>query len=163
MQATASMGQAQEANGKASNSSKTFRLETSVSIHIKSTPEKIWNIMTKAEDFPKWNSTIISLDGKIALKEKIKLVSYLDPKRVFNIKVSKMEPYTKMVWSDGFAPMFRGIRTFTFTPQPDGSTIFTMTEVMTGAMLPMIKGSLPDFRESFERFATDLKTEAEKN
>lgn len=158
-----SVTKAQEANGVAAYSGKGLRMECAVSIRINSTPEKIWKIMTKAKDFPKWNSTIISLEGEIALKEKIKLVSTVAPDRTFKIKVSKMQAPTLMQWSDGFAPMFLGVRSFITEIQKDGSCIFTMREVYSGLMLPMIKKSLPDFRPSFEQFVADLKTEVEKN
>jgi hypothetical protein len=36
-----------------------------------------------------------------------------------------------------------------------------MTEVFAGLMLPMIKGSLPDFGPIFEQYAADLKKAAE--
>jgi hypothetical protein len=36
-----------------------------------------------------------------------------------------------------------------------------MQEVFTGIMLPMIKGSLPDFGPAFETYAADLKRAAE--
>ncbi len=48
------------------------------------------------------------------------------------------------------------------TSNPDGSTAFSMVEVLSGAMLPMIKGSLPDFGPMFETYAADLKREAER-
>jgi hypothetical protein len=67
-----------------------------------------------------------------------------------------------MVWSDGFAPMFRGVRTYTLTENADGTTGFSMREVFSGLMLPMIRGSLPDFGPPFEQFAADLKCEAER-
>jgi hypothetical protein len=47
-------------------------------------------------------------------------------------------------------------------PNPDGSTTFSMVEVLSGVMLPMIKGSLPDFGPAFETYAADLKREAER-
>ena len=37
-----------------------------------------------------------------------------------------------------------------------------MKETFSGLMLPMIKGSLPDFGPAFEACAEDLKREAEK-
>jgi hypothetical protein len=40
-------------------------------------------------------------------------------------------------------------------------TLFEMTEVFSGVMLPLIAGRLPDFRPIFERYAADLKTAAE--
>jgi hypothetical protein len=33
-----------------------------------------------------------------------------------------------MIWSDGAVPMFKGVRTFTLTPNADGSTEFSMKE-----------------------------------
>jgi hypothetical protein len=68
-----------------------------------------------------------------------------------------------MVWSDGVAPMFKGVRTFTLSGRDDGSTDFSMVEVFTGVMLPMVKGSLPDFGPAFEQYAADLKREAERS
>jgi hypothetical protein len=67
-----------------------------------------------------------------------------------------------MTWSEGMAPMFRGVRTFTLTPAADGSTEFAMKEELAGLMLPMIKGSLPDFAPVFEAYASDLKRAAEQ-
>jgi hypothetical protein len=57
--------------------------------------------------------------------------------------------------------MFKGIRTFTLTPNADGTTEFSMKEEFSGLMLPMIKGSLPDFGPVFEAYAADLKRAAE--
>jgi hypothetical protein len=57
--------------------------------------------------------------------------------------------------------MFKGERTFTLTPGPDGTTLFRMTEVFTGLMLPVIKGSLPDFRVTFDQYAADLRRVSE--
>ncbi len=67
-----------------------------------------------------------------------------------------------MIWSDGFAPMFKGVRTFTLASAGDGVTEFSMVEVFSGLMLPMIKGSLPDFGPIFEQYAADLKAAAER-
>lgn len=149
------------ADNKATSSATTFRMETEVAININASADKIMSLLTNASDFAKWNSTVISVDGQIKQGEKIKLVSKLDPKRTFNLKVSEITP-TKMIWQDGFAPMFSGVRTFSLTPKSDGTTDFSMVEVFKGIMLPMIKGSLPDFKPNFEQYALDLKTAAEK-
>ena len=57
----------------------------------------------------------------------------------------------------------KGVRTFTLTPNADGSTVFSMKEEFSGLMLPMIKGSLPDFAPVFEAYAEDLKRAAESS
>jgi hypothetical protein len=66
-----------------------------------------------------------------------------------------------MTWSDGMAPMFKGVRTFTLVPKGDGSTEFTMKERLSGLMLPMIRRSLPDFAPVFEAYVEDLRRAAE--
>lgn len=149
-------------DGKATSSKSTFSRECSVTINIRAKPEKIWALLTNAANIPKWNSTVISLEGRIALNEKISLKSTSSPDRTFNLKISELTPPTKMVWGDGAAPMFKGVRTYVLTPKGDGTTDFTMTEVISGLMLPMIGGSLPDFKPTFEQYAADLKRESEK-
>lgn len=147
-------------NGKASKTKTAFKMEVSVGISIAAKPEKIWALLTDAANFPKWNSTVTGIEGQIAEGQKIKVrVPITD--RVFNLKVSGLDPAKRMAWSDGFAPMFKGVRSFTLTPKPDGTTDFQMVETFSGLMLPMIAGSLPDFVPVFERYATDLKKAAE--
>ena len=46
-------------------------------------------------------------------------------------------------------------------PCDDGSTEFVMEERFSGLMLPFVKASMPDFGPVFERYANDLKHEAE--
>lgn len=57
--------------------------------------------------------------------------------------------------------MFQGVRTFTLAPNAQGETEFSMAERFSGVMLPLIKGSLPDFGPIFEAYAQDLKRAAE--
>jgi hypothetical protein len=149
-------------NTGAKSSATTFEMQTSVATNIKAPATKIMGLLTDAKNFTKWNSTVISVDGDIKKGETIRLVSKLDPKRTFKLNVAELTP-TTLIWKDGFAPMFSGVRTFTLQTNPDGSTDFTMTEVFKGIMLPMIKGSLPDFKENFEQYAADLKNASEKD
>ena len=147
-------------NGRASKTKSAFRMEYSAGINIKAKPDRVWALMTNAADFPRWNSTVKSIDGRIALGQTIKLVASIAPTRTFNLNVIEFVPEKRMVWSDGNA-MFKGVRTYTLSPKGDGSTDFTMSEVYTGLMLPMIAGSLPDFAPAFEQYVADLKREAE--
>ena len=148
-------------DGRATKKRETFRMECGVAANIAAKPEKIWALLTDAAAFPKWNSTVTSIDGRIALGEKIRLRVPLAPKRVFKLEVSAFEPGKRMVWQDGAPPMFKGVRTFTLSPQQNGSIDFSMVEVFSGLMLPMIAGSLPDFAPAFEQYAADLKRAAE--
>jgi len=137
-----------------------FRVECRVSINIHATPKKLWTLLTNAADFPRWNSTVTSIRGAIVQGQKLELRVPISD-RTFSPKVTELVPARRMVWRDGRAPMFKGERTFTLTPQTDGTTDFEMVEILSGVMLPMIKGSLPDFAPVFDRYALDLKKEAE--
>jgi hypothetical protein len=149
--------------GRAIKTRTTFRLEFSVSNVITASPEKIWKLLTDANNYTKWNSTLISLEGDISLGGTVKMKVPQAPGRVFKVKVVEFTPTKFMLWQDGFAPMFTGKRFFTLQSSNDGTTTFTMSEVFRGLMLPMIAGKLPDFAPIFEQFAADLKKEAEKN
>lgn len=84
-------------NVKAATIKKTFSRETSVNINIQADPKTIWELLTNAGKYPTWCSTVISIDGNIALGETIQLKSTLDPKRTFKLKVKEMVPQKKLV------------------------------------------------------------------
>ena len=138
----------------------TFRMECGIRCNIAASPARIWSLLTTASDIPRWSSTVTSVGGEIALGNKLSL-RVPASERTFTPKVTELEPEARMVWSDGFAPMFKGERTFTLLAREDGTTDFSMVEVFAGVMLPMIKKSLPDFAPVFEAYAADLKREAE--
>ena len=146
---------------KAIKTGSTFRMDCSIRTTIQASPDRIWALLTDAAAFPRWNSTVTSIEGKIAEGETLKLKVPTAPERVFKPRVSLVEPGRTMTWSDGMAPMFKGVRTFTLTPNADGTTDFAMREEFSGLMLPMIKGSLPDFAPVFEAYAEDLRRAAE--
>jgi hypothetical protein len=65
-------------------------------------------------------------------------------------------PEKRLVWGDAM-----GTRVYTLTRGHGDSTIFSMTERIGGPLFPLFANSIPSFDESFERFAADLKKEAE--
>jgi hypothetical protein len=139
----------------------TFRVAYAIRCTIEAPPERVWTLLTDGPGFARWNSTVSRLDGTIAAGEKLALEVPTAPGRVFRPKVRAFEPSRRMVWSDGMAPMFKGVRTFSLTPLGSGSTEFQMNEELSGLLLPMIKASLPDFGPVFETYAADLKRAAE--
>ena len=147
-------------SGKAEKTKTMFHQRVSVTIAIDAPAAKVWKLLTDAADFPRWNSTVVRIDGTIAEGQKIALTAKSSD-RVFNLKISDVQPERAMTWSDGMAPMFKGVRTFELTPTATGVE-FAMAETFTGLMLPMIAGSLPDFVPIFEHYARDLKAAAER-
>lgn len=107
--------------------------------------------------FPRWNSTIISLDGEIKQGEKITLKSTLDENRAFKLKVKELEPTKQMVWGDN-----KGSREYTLRPGNGGNVTFSMSEKIGGFFFfPLYAKFIPPFDEASEQFANDLKQEAE--
>lgn len=149
--------------GTATTRVAAFRMDCSIRCDISASPDRIWALLTDADGFPSWNSTVTSVKGNVALGQRLELRVPLDPKRTFRPRVTKLEKGREMEWSDGMAPMFKGVRRFLLTPKGDGVTEFEMTEVFSGVMLPLIKGSLPDFGPAFETYAADLKRAAERS
>lgn len=143
-------------NGKAVTTKKTFSRETAVSIDIKADRSIIWALLTNANDFPRWNSTVISIDGTIAPGEKIKLKATLDPKREFKLKVKEFDSENRLVWGDAM-----GNRVYTLKSIGNTLTNFTMVEKIGGPLFPLFAKMIPSFDKAFEQYATDLKNEAE--
>lgn len=142
-------------NGKAITIKKTFNRATTISQVIDAPVGTIWALLVNSTDYPRWNSTVISIEGTIEKGEKIKLISTLDSSRTFKLKVKDIEPNQKLVWGDAM-----GERTFTL--QKDGEkTLFTMHEKIGGLMFPLFANKIPSFDASFEQFVIDIKEEAE--
>lgn len=146
---------------RAQTTTGTFRQSCSIRCEINAPAETVWALLTDASGFARWNSTVTSIDGEIALGHKLAIKVPIDPKRTFTPKVTRFEAGRAMEWRDGFAPMFGGVRTFTVTPKGADVTEFSMNEEFTGLMLPLIRKSLPDFAPVFETYAADLARAAE--
>ncbi|MEO8049404.1 MAG: SRPBCC domain-containing protein [Acidobacteriota bacterium] len=144
-----------------SKSQGAFSLVCGVEVNIRAKPENIWRLLTDAKDFPRWNSTVTRIEGRIDNGETIRL-HVPGTERTFTPKISGFVPCERMTWSGGFAPLFKGVRKFELRPRKDGSTDFAMEERFSGLMLPLARRSLPDFGAVFERYASDLKREAEQ-
>lgn len=142
--------------GQASTVRKTFSRETSVSRTIAADPAIIWALLTRASDYPRWNSTVTSIQGEIREGSTIELKSILDEKRTFKLKVKEFVPEKRLVWGDA-----QGSRVYSLEKGTGGGTRFSMTEKIGGPIFPLFAGFIPPFDESFEKFAADLKTEAE--
>jgi hypothetical protein len=143
-------------NGKAFTTKKTFSRETSVQIEINADTAVIWRLLTNAQDFARWNSTITSITGNIAQGNQILLKSTLDAKRVFKLKVKEFVAENKLVWGDTM-----GNRIYTLRNVKNGIVLFSMTEKIGGPVFPLFSKMIPPFDEPFEKFAADLKREAE--
>jgi len=134
----------------------------SVSRTIDAAPQVVWDLLTDATAYPKWNPAVIAIEGSIREGETIKLTSIANPDRQFKLRVSDVTAPSHMVWWDGMPlGLFKGVRTFDVMAQGEGACVFEMEEVYSGLMAPLITRSIPDMTESFQKFADGLKEAAE--
>ena len=148
-------------DGKSRTVKTFFSRSTRVSILINAELSSVWSILTNAEDFARWNSTIISLKGEFKKGEKLIIQSDVDLYKKSIYRVGSVIPDKEMVWRFGNLALFKSNLTFNLIDHEDGSTIFIMTEVLSGLFAPFILGFTPDFDDTFSQFAVDLKEEAE--
>ena len=134
----------------------------SVKRTINADQQTVWNLLTDASSYLDWNPAVLGIEGRIAPGKKIELTSIVNPDRQFSLTVSEFEPPSHMVWSDGMPlGLFKGVRTYTVASNEDGTSEFSMEEVYSGLMAPLITKSIPDMTDSFEQFADGLKSAAE--
>ncbi|HEV3339912.1 MAG TPA: SRPBCC domain-containing protein [Pirellulales bacterium] len=148
-------------DGKAITTRTTFRLVVAVTKSIGAPATTVWNLLTDSAQQSKWNSTLTSIEGKIALGERVSFKVPEAPGQTFSPKVVVYDAPKSMVWRLNRWPLLVSDRTYRLTPGPHGSTELSLDEVFQGLLLPLIAKSLPDFGAMFEGTATDLKAAAE--
>jgi len=144
-----------------SQTNSAFTMACAVEVNIGATQEIVWSLLTDAKGFPRWNSTVTAIDGQIREGERLRL-HVPGTSRTFSPRVSGVVPAQRMIWSNGFVPLFKGVRTFELRSRDNGSTDFVMEERFSGILFALTKRMLPDFRPIFEAYAGDLKREAER-
>jgi hypothetical protein len=146
--------------GKATTIRTAFRVSFSVTTSIDAPAATIWKLLTDLSAQSKWNSTLTSIDGEVALGKRVTFEVPEARGQKFSPTVVAYEEPRSMVWRLNRWPLLVSERTYRLTPAPDGSTEFTITEVFWGLLLPVVAKTLPDFGLMFERTASDLKTAA---
>ncbi len=128
---------------------------------ISATAEEVWKVLVDGANYTSWDSGVEKFEGTIAPGGTIKVYSEVAPGRAFPVKVVEFEAGKKMTWESGMPlGLFKGRRTFTLTPQGDG-TKFHMREEFTGPLLFIIGRTIPDLQPTFDKFANGLKARVE--
>lgn len=132
------------------------------SVVIRGTPDTIWQVLTDAPAYPRWNSTVTRIDGTIALDGTVTVHAKVAPGRAFPVKVVALDAPRRMVWSGGMPlGLFKGERVFELRPNSQGTVEFTMREDYSGLLAPLITKSIPDLQPAFDEFAACLKARVE--
>jgi uncharacterized protein YndB with AHSA1/START domain len=131
------------------------------SSQIAAEPSAVWAVLTDGAAWSKWDSGVDGVDGQISAGQTITIRSKVAPGRTFPVKVTAFEPGRRLEFSGGMPlGLFKGVRTYTLTPQA-GGTAFAMREEYTGPLVGMMWRSMPDLGSSFRQFANGLKQRVE--
>lgn len=133
-------------------------------VAIRATPQRVWDLLTQLHDWPRWNTTVTGVVGKVAMGEKVVVRVKVAPGQAFPVRVTTLEAPRKMVWRGGMpiGALFKGERTYLLHSTRDGEVEFSMEEVFDGLLAGLITRSIPDLQPAFDEFARCLKAEAEK-
>src|SRR5688500_5273911 len=116
-----------------------------VSRTIQAPPERLWTFLTDAQGYPAWNPAVDRVEGRIAPRQTIKVFGPVNPDRACPVEVGVVEAAKRMTWTGGMPlGLFQGVRTVTLRAAGDGRTEFTMEEVYSGPLVPVLGRSVPD-------------------
>jgi len=139
-----------------------FSLYCRADVTVHARAERIWELLTDARGFARWNSTVSGIEGEVREGGRLR-VHVPGTDRVFTPRVSDVVKNERMTWTGGFGPLFKGIRTFELQARAAGTTGFTMAESFTGLLIPLVRRSMPDFGPIFARYVDDLRRAAEQS
>ncbi|MFI5372621.1 MAG: hypothetical protein ACHQ52_13780, partial [Candidatus Eisenbacteria bacterium] len=70
---------------------RAFSLMCGVVVNVRTGPEVIWSLLTDAKGFPRWNSTVRGIEGRISEGERL-LIRVPGTDRTFTPRVSGVVP-----------------------------------------------------------------------
>lgn len=117
----------------------TKRKEIRTEIVIKSTPEKIWAVLTDTHNYPHWNPFIKAIKGEIKEGQKIS-VKIMPPKSkafTFNPTIITMVENRKLSWLGKFlfSGFFDGEHSFELIDNGNGTVTFVQSEEFKGVFV----------------------------
>lgn len=130
-------------------------------IEIDASPDAVWAVLIDTAAWPIFDPYSERIDGQIGLGETITAFSKLAPGHAFPLEITTFDRSQAMAWTGGMPlGMLKNVRTHTIIPSSSGCR-FEMTEIISGPLLGVIAGSLPDLTEPFAAFCSGLKARVE--
>lgn len=118
----------------------------STQINIKSSPDKVWAVLTNFKNYPNWNPFIQSIEGEVTMGKRFNAVIQAPNNKAmkFSPKVLVFDPYKEFKWIGHLLikGLFDGEHRFQLVANSDGSTTFIQSEKFTGLLVPLFKSML---------------------
>ena len=138
----------------------------SVTTHIQSPPDVVWQILTGFRAYPDWNPFITRASGDIKVGQRLtlRIVPPGTGGMTFRPRVTALEPEHMLEWSGtlGIQGLFDGRHTFILEPTEGGTTL-TQTETFTGLLVPLTNKMLLRTKKGFENMNAALHNRADSD
>lgn len=141
--------------------------EIKTEIHIQSSPEKVWSILTQFQNYPNWNPFIKSISGDVKVGNRI--TARIEPPgakgMTFKPKVLTYSAHKEFTWLGNlvFPGLFDGKHSFKLIAHNDGTTTLIQSEAFKGILVPLFKKMLDvNTVKGFTAMNEKLKELAEK-
>lgn len=142
-----------------------MEITTEILIHAK--PDTVWFILTDFTNYPNWNPFIKSINGQVAIGNKITV--RIEPPgakgMTFKPKVIGFEINKELRWLGHllFAGLFDGEHCFEIIDNGNGTCTFRHREKFKGILVPLLKKQLENnTKKGFEAMNKKLKELAEQ-
>jgi hypothetical protein len=111
-----------------------MKKEIRTAILIKAKPERVWQVLTDFEEYPKWNPFVKNLSGKVEVGKKI-IVDL--PGMKFKPTVLTYEKYKSFSWLGNFIVkgLFDGEHRFILSETKEGYCLFEHAEKFNGVLV----------------------------
>lgn len=120
--------------------------EITTEVIVNASPEKVWSIFTNFSEYPKWNPFIASVEGEVALgnKIKIKLTPPDSNQMIFKPKILTYKKNQELQWLGHFLfpGLFDGKHSFIITDNGNGSITFVQKETFKGILVSLFSKML---------------------
>ena len=139
----------------------TKEIKTEIIINAKA--EKVWEVLTNQTEYPKWNSFIKKIEGKLKVGEQLKVI--IQPENsskmtfkpiVLILKENKILKWKGKVLLNG---IFDGTHTFELADNKNGTTTFKQSEIFEGILVRFF--NLNNTKKGFENMNLELKEQCE--
>ena len=121
----------------------------------------VWKCLIDFSAYPKWNPFILSIDGKLDLGKRLKVIIQSPgmKKMTFEPEIIKFIPDKELRWFGklgGIPGLFSGEHYFCLE-QKEGHTLFTQGEKFSGILVPIFRKKLDTLtRQGFINMNTAL-------
>jgi hypothetical protein len=136
-------------------------------IDIDATPERVWQVLTDFDAYPRWNPFLLKASGTPVPGQRLTIHMRPEGGRAMTFRpvVREVVPQRRLRWLGHLLVpgIFDGEHSFTLEPREGGGVRLVQQEDFRGVLVPLLAGSL-DRRTlpAFESMNRALKRQAEQ-